>query len=100
MIIVVTDNVGMWLPYYVLVGIVYFTFIELTFGRGLGKKLLGIYVTNIDFEYITFPKSLLQALSKSIPILNIADGIYAVFNPLTKQRLGNKWSDTLVIIGG
>ena len=99
LMVIIPNSIGFWLLFYVLVGIIYFMVTEAIFGRGLGKKFLNLYVTNIDFEYAGFGKSFVQCFIKAMPIFNIADGIFALINPLTKQRLTNRWSSTIVING-
>ncbi len=99
LMVIIPNSVGWWLIFYILVGIVYFWTSEAIFGRGLGKKILKIYVTNLDFEYAGIGNSFVQCFIKPIPLFNIVDGVFALVNPLTKQRLSNKWSSTIVING-
>ena len=99
LIVIFPKTVSLWLVLYIIIGILYFSLTEGIFSRGLGKKIMNIYTTNINFEYVGFGNGILQSLFKSLPILNIIDGIFALINPLTRQRLSNKWTDTIVISG-
>ncbi len=90
-------EIGMWLLlFYILVAFLYFTLVEVAFGRGIGKLIMHLYTTNTDFEYITLGSSIVQAFFKIFPLC-LMDVIFAMTNPLTKQRLSNKWSGTIVI---
>jgi uncharacterized RDD family membrane protein YckC len=92
-----SSEIGMWLVlFYVLVALIYFTLVDVSFGRGLGKFIMHLYTTNTDFEYITLGSGIVQAFFKLFPIC-LFDVIFAMTNPLTKQRLSNKWSHTIVI---
>ncbi len=99
MLIVVTGWIQWWIGIYFLVGMLYFIITETIFGRGFGKRICNIYVTDMDFEYIDLGRGIIQSFFKIFPILNLIDAIYAVFHPLTKQRLANKLTGTIVIIG-
>lgn len=92
-----SSEIGLWLVlYYMLVAVLYFSLVEATYGRGLGKWIMHLYTTNTDFEYVTIGSSFVQAFFKIFPLC-ILDVIFAMLNPLTKQRLSNKWSGTIVI---
>jgi uncharacterized RDD family membrane protein YckC len=84
-----------------LLGIAYFTIMEATQGRSVGKMALGLYVVKTDGSPISWQEALVRN------ILRIVDGLpgfipflvgaILVWNSPRKQRLGDRLANTVVI---
>lgn len=65
-------------------------------GQSIGKKLLGMRVINSKSgASCTITESFLRNITTMIPILALIDAIM-IFN-VRRQRLGDKWANTLVV---
>lgn len=65
-------------------------------GQSIGKKLLGMRVINSKSgDSCTLTESFLRNITTMIPILALIDAIM-IFS-VRRQRLGDKWANTLVV---
>ncbi|RLG61062.1 RDD family protein [Candidatus Geothermarchaeota archaeon] len=75
----------------------YWTVLEGMYGQSLGKKLLSIYVTNLEGKEIDLIKAGIESFGKIFPIVLVDVLIGLIFFDDKRQRLFNKLSDTIVI---
>lgn len=71
-----------------------------TDGQSIGKKVLNIRAVEVDtLEPLTnnWAKSAIRSVSAILPILRLIDLIFIFNEDNQRQRLGDKWADTIVI---
>ena len=95
------NHEGFWLRFlaeYIILGFVYSLVMESSPSQGtLGKILLGIAVTDIDGNRITFDRAAKRYISKSLSYLTDCFGFFMAGVTDKKQTLHDKISNSLVI---
>ena len=97
----IDNNEGFWLRFlaeYIILGFVYSLVMESSPTQGtLGKMLLGIAVTDINGNRITFEQAAKRYISKSLSYLTACFGFFMAGVTDKKQTLHDKISNSLVI---
>ena len=75
----------------VIVYILYYTILESTTGRSIGKFVTGTKVVTVHGEKPDFGKALLRSLSRAVPF-----GAFSAFSS-SGRMWHDKWTDTYVI---
>lgn len=73
--------------------ILYFMFMEVSYGATLGKKILGLQVQTVNGGKVTFDKAFIRNVSKIHPLLLLIDWILAVAIAGHDQR--QKYTDRI-----
>ena len=86
----------------VAIWFVYLTAMEAGIGATLGKLALGIRVVREDGGSIDLRRSLVRNLARAVDglpwVLPYLVGAIVVWNSPTKQRLGDRWAHTVVVV--
>ena len=95
------NNEGFWLRFlaeYIILGFIYSLVMESSPSQGtLGKILLGIAVTDINGNRLTFEQAAKRYISKSLSYLTACFGFFMAGVTDKKQTLHDKISNSLVI---
>jgi uncharacterized RDD family membrane protein YckC len=73
--------------------ILYFVFMEVSYGATLGKRILGLQVQMVNGSKVTFEKSFIRNISKIHGLLLLLDWILGVVTSGNDQR--QKYSDRI-----
>jgi uncharacterized RDD family membrane protein YckC len=88
----------------VAIWFLYLTAMEAGIGATFGKLALGIRVVREDGGSIDLGRSLVRNLARTVDglpwILPYLVGAIVVWNSPTKQRLGDRWAHTVVVVRG
>jgi uncharacterized RDD family membrane protein YckC len=76
-----------------LLELLYFMFMDATYGGTLGKRFLGLHVQMVDGSKVTFDKSFIRNISKIFWVFLLIDWILGVATPGRDQR--QKYSDRI-----
>lgn len=77
--------------------VAYHTFSEGFYGTSPGKRLLGLAVVKPDGSACRVPAALGRSLAFYVDGLFFGLVAYASMNPPSRQRLGDRWAQTLVV---
>jgi uncharacterized RDD family membrane protein YckC len=87
-----------------LITLAYFVILEGAFGATLGKLVLGIRVRRPDGSRIRFGAALIRNLARVVDafpyLIPYLVGGIAVIRSETKQRFGDRWGRTVVVLVG
>ena len=101
-VILLVVSGGLWLflgPVLVLgfllgiLELLYFVFMEVTYGATLGKRILGLNVQMVDGSKVTFDKAFIRNISKIFWLFLLLDWILGVATPGHDQR--QKYTDRI-----
>ena len=87
---------GFYLGFPFLLGILellYFMFMEASYGATLGKKVLGLQVQMVNSSKVTFDKAFIRNISKIFWLFLLLDWILGVVTPGHDQR--QKYTDRI-----
>ncbi|MDP9330689.1 MAG: RDD family protein [Actinomycetota bacterium] len=88
----------------VAISLVYFTVLEAAFGATLGKLAVGIRVVGVSGKRIDARQSIARNLARIVDafpwFFPYLLGAIFVWNSPTRQRLGDRWANTVVIVRG
>jgi uncharacterized RDD family membrane protein YckC len=101
-VILLVVSGGLWLvwgPVLVLgfllgvLELLYFMFMDVTYGGTLGKRILGLHVQMVDGSKVTFEKAFIRNISKIFWLFLLLDWILGVATPGQDQR--QKYTDRI-----
>jgi uncharacterized protein len=88
----------------VVIWLVYATALEAAFGATLGKLAAGIRVVDRDGKRISTRQAIMRNLARPIDafpwFVPYLLGAIFVWNSPTRQRIGDRWANTVVIVRG
>jgi len=95
---------GMDAVWPVLITLAYFVVLERVFGATIGKLVVGIRVRLLDGSRIAWGPALVRNIARVVDALPYAIpylvGAIALNRSDTKQRLGDRWAKTVVVLVG
>ena len=75
---------------------VYFTFMDLTYGKSIGKMIMKIRITNMDGGHIDLTQAAIEAFGKAFLLpLDVILGL--IFTPQRSQRIFTFLAKTIVV---
>jgi len=101
-VILLVVSGGLWLvwgPLLVLgfllgvLELLYFMFMDTTYGATLGKRIMGLHVQMVDGSKVTFEKAFIRNISKIFWLFLLLDWILGVATPGHDQR--QKYTDRI-----
>ena len=76
-----------------ILNLLYFVFMEASYGATLGKRVLGLQVQTVNGSKVTFEKAFIRNISKIHPLFLLLDWIIGVATPGHDQR--QKYTDRI-----
>ena len=81
-----------------LLFLLYFTILEGTYHKTVGKSLMGLYVTTLNYQPVTLEKAFIRNLSKIYWVLLLLDVLAGLFTEVHPgQKFSDKIANTIVI---